>query len=60
MSVLRICILVNKCNDTFLDCSKQGVLDGKYDDLPEQSFYMVGGIEEVIAKAEKISKESAS
>ncbi|GJN05989.1 hypothetical protein PR202_ga23671 [Eleusine coracana subsp. coracana] len=40
--------------------SFQGVLDGKYDDLPEQSFYMVGGIEEVIAKAEKIAKESAS
>lgn len=38
----------------------QGVLDGKYDDLPEQSFYMVGGIDEVIAKAEKIAKESAS
>ncbi|KAK4785603.1 hypothetical protein SAY86_002292 [Trapa natans] len=38
----------------------KGVLDGKYDDLPEQSFYMVGGIEEVIAKAEKIAKESAS
>ncbi|KAK6921238.1 ATPase, F1/V1/A1 complex, alpha/beta subunit, N-terminal domain, partial [Dillenia turbinata] len=40
--------------------SFQGVLDGKYDDLPEQSFYMVGGIEEVISKAEKIAKESAS
>ncbi|CAL9206046.1 unnamed protein product [Musa hybrid cultivar] len=40
--------------------SFQGVLDGKYDDLPEQSFYKVGGIEEVIAKAEKIVKESAS
>lgn len=38
----------------------QGVLDGKYDDLPEQSFYMVGGIDEVIAKADKIAKESAS
>ena len=38
----------------------QGVFDGKYDDLPEQSFYMVGGIEEVIAKADKIAKESAS
>lgn len=38
----------------------QGVLDGKYDDLTEQSFYMVGGIEEVIAKAEKIAKESAA
>ncbi|KAA3466079.1 ATP synthase subunit beta, mitochondrial-like [Gossypium australe] len=40
--------------------SFQGVLDGKYDDLPEQSFYMVGGIEEVIAKADKIAKESAA
>lgn len=39
--------------------SFQGVLDGKYDDLPEQSFYMVGGIDEVTAKAEKITKDSA-
>ena len=38
----------------------QGLLDGKYDDLPEQSFYMVGGIDEVVAKAEKISKEAAA
>ena len=30
------------------------VVDGKYDDLPEQAFYMVGGIEEVIEKAEKL------
>lgn len=43
----------------FLVCW-QGVLDGKYDDLPEQAFYLVGGIEEVIAKAEKIAKESAA
>ncbi|KAL6539023.1 hypothetical protein OROMI_025349 [Orobanche minor] len=40
--------------------SFQGVLDGKYDDLSEQSFYMVGGIDEVIAKAEKIAKESGA
>merc|ERR1711915_965773 len=39
--------------------SFQGVLDGKYDNLPEQSFYMVGGIDEVTAKAEKITKDSA-
>ena len=38
----------------------QGLLDGKYDDLPEQSFYMVGCIDEVVAKAEKISKEAAA
>ena len=30
------------------------ILEGKYDDLPEQAFYMVGPIEEVIAKAEKL------
>ena len=30
------------------------VLDGKYDDLPEQSFYLVGGIDEAIEKAEKL------
>ncbi|KAK9151180.1 hypothetical protein Syun_009489 [Stephania yunnanensis] len=38
----------------------QSVLDGKYDDLSEQSFYMVEGIEEVIAKAEKIAKEATA
>tara|TARA_B110000971_G_scaffold199050_1_gene216084 strand:+ start:4074 stop:5498 length:1425 start_codon:yes stop_codon:yes gene_type:complete len=30
------------------------VLDGKYDDLPEQSFYLVGDINEVIEKAAKL------
>ena len=32
----------------------KAVVEGKHDDLPEQAFYMVGGIEEVIAKAEKL------
>jgi F-type H+-transporting ATPase subunit beta len=31
--------------------SFSAVLAGKYDDLPEQAFYMVGGIDEVVAKA---------
>lgn len=51
------------CHSLMLCCGisfLQGVLDGKYDDLSEQSFYMVGGIEEVIAKAEKIAKDSAA
>ncbi|EMS51835.1 ATP synthase subunit beta, mitochondrial [Triticum urartu] len=39
--------------------SFQGVLDGKYDDISEHAFYMVGGIDEVIAKAEKIASENA-
>jgi F-type H+-transporting ATPase subunit beta len=30
------------------------IVEGKHDDLPEQAFYMVGTIEEVIAKAEKL------
>ena len=30
------------------------IVEGKYDDLPEQAFYMVGPIEEVLAKAEKL------
>jgi F-type H+-transporting ATPase subunit beta len=30
------------------------LVEGKYDDLPEQAFYMVGTIEEVVAKAEKL------
>jgi len=30
------------------------VLDGKYDDLPEQAFYLVGDVNEAIEKAEKI------
>jgi F-type H+/Na+-transporting ATPase subunit beta len=29
------------------------ILEGKYDDLPEQAFYMVGGIEEAVEKAKK-------
>ena len=30
----------------------KGILEGKYDHLPENAFYMVGSIEEAIAKAE--------
>jgi len=30
----------------------KGILDGSYDHMPEKSFYMVGGIDEAIAKAE--------
>jgi F-type H+-transporting ATPase subunit beta len=30
------------------------VISGKYDDLPEQAFYMVGGIDEVIEKAKNL------
>ena len=32
------------------------ILEGKHDDLPEQAFYMVGGIDEVVEKARKLSE----
>jgi len=31
------------------------IVEGKHDDLPEQAFYMVGGIEEAVEKAKKIA-----
>ncbi len=34
------------------------ICKGEYDHLPEAAFYMVGGIKEVIEKAEKFSKDS--
>jgi len=34
----------------------KGILEGEYDDLPESAFYMVGGMDEAIAKAEKSTK----
>ena len=33
------------------------ILDGKHDDLPEQAFYMVGGIEEAVAKGEEMKQQ---
>jgi F-type H+/Na+-transporting ATPase subunit beta len=34
--------------------SFQEVLDGKHDELPEQAFYLVGGIDDVLARAEEL------
>ncbi len=33
------------------------ILEGRYDSLPEQAFYMVGPIEEAVAKAERMAAE---
>ncbi|QFU07799.1 ATP synthase subunit beta [Rhodobacteraceae bacterium THAF1] len=38
--------------------SFKAVVAGEYDHLPEGAFYMVGGIDEVKAKAEKMSEEA--
>ncbi|KAK9314959.1 P-loop containing nucleoside triphosphate hydrolase protein [Lipomyces starkeyi] len=35
------------------------ILEGKHDHLPEAAFYMVGGIEDAIAKGEKLAAEAA-
>ena len=36
------------------------ICKGQYDHLPESAFYMVGTIEEAIAKAEKMAKEASA
>jgi F-type H+-transporting ATPase subunit beta len=37
----------------------KGLCDGDYDHLPEAAFYMVGTIEDAVAKAEKLAAEAA-
>jgi F-type H+-transporting ATPase subunit beta len=38
--------------------SFKAVVNGEYDHLPESAFYMVGGIEEAVAKAEKMAQDA--
>jgi len=35
------------------------IAEGKHDDIPEQAFFMVGGIDEVVEKARKLREEAA-
>jgi F-type H+-transporting ATPase subunit beta len=35
------------------------IIEGRCDDIPEQAFYMVGGMDEVRAKAEQLAKETS-
>ena len=37
----------------------KGIIAGEYDDLPEAAFYMVGGIDEVVAQAQRMAAEAA-
>jgi F-type H+-transporting ATPase subunit beta len=39
--------------------SFKAIVDGEYDHLPEQAFYMVGAIEEAVEKAQKLAAEAA-
>ena len=32
----------------------KGIIDGEYDSIPEQAFYMVGSIDEVLENAKKL------
>ncbi len=34
----------------------KGIVEGEYDHMPEQAFYMVGGIEEAVAKSAEMTK----
>jgi F-type H+-transporting ATPase subunit beta len=38
--------------------SFKAVVEGEYDHLPEAAFYMVGGIDEAVAKAKKLAEEA--
>jgi F-type H+-transporting ATPase subunit beta len=37
----------------------KGIVEGEYDHLPEQAFYMVGGIEEAVEKAKAMEAKAA-
>ena len=37
----------------------KGLVNGEYDHLPEPAFYMVGSIEEAVAKAQRLAAEAA-
>ncbi|MDA3933938.1 MAG: F0F1 ATP synthase subunit beta [Gammaproteobacteria bacterium] len=37
----------------------KGIVDGDYDHLPEQAFYMVGSIDEAVEKAKKMEQKAA-
>ena len=36
------------------------ILEGKHDELPEAAFYMVGTIEQAVAKAERLGEPAAA
>jgi F-type H+-transporting ATPase subunit beta len=38
----------------------KGIIEGEYDHLPEQAFYMVGGIEEAVERAKAMEKKEAA
>ena len=37
----------------------KGIVSGDYDDLPENAFYMVGTIDDAVAKGKRLAAEAA-
>ena len=35
----------------------KGIIEGKYDDIPEQAFFYVGTIDEVLEQAQKLKQQ---
>ena len=46
--------LVNTCHLKTQSAGFKGILNGEFDDMPEQAFYMVGSIEEAQEKAKSM------
>ena len=41
------------------EATTKGIIDGEYDLLPEQAFYMVGSIEEAVEQGKKMQAKAA-
>ena len=53
-SVSGICLLYTSVSLKDTIRGFKGIMEGEYDHLPEQAFYMVGSIEEAVEKAKKL------
>ena len=63
MSTISVILCTHNPRADYLAATIKGfeaICKGEYDDLPESAFYMVGSIEEVVQKAEKIAKDATS
>ena len=49
-------VILEKSTIRYLVKGFKEICEGKHDDVPEQAFYMVGGIEEVLEKAKKMAE----
>ena len=54
----REAAMLGQLHQRFSHVSAERVLSGEFDQLPEQAFYMVGGIDEAVEKAKKLAEEA--